>query len=120
MKGIQTMFVKDNKVGINTRFGPTWPGERCGAKTRAGNDCKRPAHKKNGRCSLHGGLSTGPKTTAGRTRISEANFKHGKYTKNNLSKIQISRRLGKEIKFQLDTIEARLLRQGIIKEKQKY
>ena len=62
MKGIQIMFVKDNSVGLKTRFGPNWPGKRCGAKTRAGNHCRRPAYKHNGRCSLHGGLSTGPKT----------------------------------------------------------
>ena len=33
---------------------------RCGAKTRAGGECRGPAMA-NGRCKLHGGLSTGPK-----------------------------------------------------------
>lgn len=38
----------------------------CGAKTRAGTPCKRPAgwgtdHVGTGRCKLHGGKSTGPK-----------------------------------------------------------
>ena len=33
----------------------------CGAKTRAGGQCKAPAMK-NGRCRVHGGSSTGPKT----------------------------------------------------------
>ena len=31
------------------------------------------------RCRLHGGLSTGPKTAAGREAISAANTKHGRY-----------------------------------------
>lgn len=35
---------------------------------------------KNGRCRLHGGLSTGPKTKQGKERAAKANFKHGRYT----------------------------------------
>ena len=31
------------------------------------------------RCRLHGDLSTGPKTAAGREAISAANTKHGRY-----------------------------------------
>ncbi len=31
------------------------------------------------RCRLHGALSTGPKTPAGRAAISAANTKHGRY-----------------------------------------
>ena len=31
------------------------------------------------RCWLHGGLSTGPKTPAGKAAISAANTKHGRY-----------------------------------------
>jgi hypothetical protein len=52
----------------------------CGAKTRAGGTCRCPAMR-NGRCRLHGGLSTGPKTPEGRARISLALFKHGGYTR---------------------------------------
>lgn len=35
---------------------------------------------KNGRCRLHGGLSTGPKTLEGLSRSRVANWKHGKYS----------------------------------------
>lgn len=35
---------------------------RCGAKTRAGTPCKRRDLYDSGRCRLHGGLSTGPKS----------------------------------------------------------
>jgi hypothetical protein len=52
---------------------------RCGAKTRRGTPCQCPAMI-NGRCRLHGGRSSGPKTPAGRKRISETNRKHGAYS----------------------------------------
>lgn len=41
----------------------------CGAKTRAGTPCKRTDLYASGRCRLHGGLSTGPRTQAGKERI---------------------------------------------------
>ena len=52
---------------------------RCGAKTRRGTSCQCPAMA-NGRCRLHGGLSTGPKTAEGMERIRRAVTKHGRYT----------------------------------------
>jgi hypothetical protein len=58
---------------------------RCDPKTRAGSPCKRIALQ-NGKCRNHGGMSTGPKTEAGRTRIAEAQrrrwaaFRTGKAT----------------------------------------
>jgi hypothetical protein len=36
---------------------------------------------KNGRCRLHGGLSTGAKTLEGIERIRQAVTKHGRYSK---------------------------------------
>lgn len=44
----------------------------CGAKTRAGGACQVRAEPGRARCRFHGGKSTGPKTEAGRNRISEA------------------------------------------------
>ena len=38
---------------------------RCGARTRKGEPCRCKALP-NGRCKFHGGLSTGPRTEAGR------------------------------------------------------
>jgi hypothetical protein len=53
---------------------------KCGAKTRKGTPCNAPpvwdkvADKaKNGRCKLHGGLSTGARTEAGREAIRVSN-----------------------------------------------
>jgi hypothetical protein len=53
---------------------------RCGARNRRGTSCACPAMQ-NGRCRLHGGLSTGPKTAAGIERIRRAVTKHGCYSK---------------------------------------
>lgn len=47
----------------------------CGAKTRAGGECKAPAMG-NGRCRVHGGKSTGPRDQAGNTNA----VKHGFYS----------------------------------------
>lgn len=54
---------------------PPFPEElrdmRCEAKTRSGTPCRMKALYSNGRCKLHGGLSTGPKTEAGKARASQ-------------------------------------------------
>src|SRR6266446_4580806 len=44
---------------------------RCCAKTRAGAPCIMRVVPGKRRCRFHGGLSTGPKTKAGRARIEE-------------------------------------------------
>lgn len=56
----------------------------CGA-LRNGEPCKRPAgqgtsHVGYGRCKLHGGCSTGPKTEEGKARSVSNNTKHGLYS----------------------------------------
>jgi hypothetical protein len=52
---------------------------KCGAMTRRQTRCQSPAMK-NGRCRLHGGLSTGPRTPEGIERIRQAVTKHGFYS----------------------------------------
>ena len=44
----------------------------CGAKTRKGRPCRLKSEPGKRRCKFHGGMSTGPKTAAGKARISEA------------------------------------------------
>ena len=53
----------------------------CGAKARRNEyrPCMSPPMK-NGRCRMHGGKSTGPKTADGKLRSARANLKHGMYT----------------------------------------
>ncbi len=48
-------------------------GEKCGAKTRKGTPCQCKALA-NGRCKLHGGKSTGPRTPEGKMK-SAANLR---------------------------------------------
>ena len=101
-------------IGINTRFGPNWPGIRCLAKTRRGTKCQSAAYKHNGRCRLHGGLSTGARTLEGLQRISEANLKHGRQTKEKLAANRHSADVGRRIKAQLKRIEAQLIDAGLM------
>src|SRR5215469_3660052 len=54
-------------------------GRRCGAKTRSGRPCRTPAMT-NGRCRMHGGTSTGPRTAEGLQRSKHARWKHGFYS----------------------------------------
>jgi hypothetical protein len=50
---------------------------RCGARSkRTGKPC-RGAAMPNGRCKVHGGKSTGPRTPEGLERSRRANWKHG-------------------------------------------
>jgi len=55
--------------------------KKCGAKSKRNNHlpCKNAAMK-NGRCRMHGGKSTGPKTEEGKKKAAAANLKHGRYT----------------------------------------
>ena len=83
------MLTKGNvSIGLETRFGPNWPGKRCGARTKTGGECQRPAVKKTGRCTRHGGKSTGPRTQAGRDKIAARHTIHGRYSKENSYKAE--------------------------------
>ena len=109
------MLTKGNvNIGLEWRFGPDWPGQRCGAKTRRGTSCQRPANKKNGRCRLHGGASTGAKTSEGRERILQANMRHGKYTKDKLEKSRENAALGRAIRKEIRQIEQGFVKEGVL------
>lgn len=58
-------------LAAETKAKPKPERKLCGAKTRRNTACIRKALA-NGRCPNHGGMSTGPKTEAGRQRIAEA------------------------------------------------
>ena len=50
--------------------------ETCGARTRGGSPCRNMSMK-NGRCRMHGGASTGPKTADGLARWRASVTIHG-------------------------------------------
>ena len=70
---------KSGNLKNGNRSGDLSKVDRCGAKNRRGTPCQCPAMA-NGRCRLHGGLSTGPKTPEGKERIRKAVTKHGRYS----------------------------------------
>src|SRR5437867_437529 len=70
-QALQPTRLKNENPPIGFRVTP-----RCGAKTRFGASCQGPAMR-NGRCRMHGGPSTGPRTPDGLERCRMANLKHG-------------------------------------------
>jgi len=60
-EAVEEVTIPNNKDGENK-----W--KSCGAKTRKGTPCKNTRLFPNGRCKNHGGLSTGPKTEAGKAK----------------------------------------------------
>jgi hypothetical protein len=71
--------VRRGRLRNGNRSGDFMTAPRCGAMNRQGSPCQCPAMR-NGRCRLHGGLSTGPRTPEGLQRIRIARTKHGWYT----------------------------------------
>ena len=87
--------------GIPWRFGPNWPGQRCGAKTRKGTPCQRPARFPVGRCRLPGGASTGRRTKDALVRLTEAKTKHGKLTKEKRAEAKRRAEQGRQVRGEL-------------------
>lgn len=107
------MISKGNvTIGLTTRFGPDWPGVRCGARTKAGGACKRPAVKKTGRCTRHGGKSTGPRTQAGRDKIAALHTTHGRTTKAERKKARHRAEVGRQVTREIQAIEQWALDHG--------
>lgn len=74
----------------------------CGAKARlnGGRPCKRPAGP-NGRCSNHGGRSTGPKTTEGKEKQRQSVWKHGYWSKDAIAERRLIKKIVKQSKNML-------------------
>lgn len=70
---------RQGRLRNGNRPGDSSVVSRCGAKTRKGAPCRGPSMS-NGRCRMHGGLSTGPRTAEGLERSRRANWKHGRYS----------------------------------------
>jgi len=76
---------------------------RCGAKIRQGNPCAN-LPMKNGRCRMHGGMSTGPKTLEGKERSRRSNWKHGRYSQEANEERRMLRQLMQELSGALKEI----------------
>ena len=101
------MTNKNLEKGIPWHFGPDWPGQRCGARTRRGTAYQKPPLAGKTKCRLHGGLSTGPRTAEGKARIAAAHWKHGRRSKKFVE-------MRKKIWAELRAVEARMRADGFI------
>jgi hypothetical protein len=69
-----------NRLRHGIRGGDPTTAPRCGAWSRnTGLPCRQAAMP-NGRCRMHGGVSTGPRTPEGLQRIVKARTVHGRYS----------------------------------------
>jgi hypothetical protein len=107
-------FEKGNEIGSATRFGPEWAGQRCGARTKAGTPCQRPAVKRTGRCTRHGGKSTGARTEGGLARIAAAQVKHGRLTKEKRAEARQKAQVGRAVRAELKEIEREAIATGVL------
>ena len=94
------------------RFGPNWPGQRCGAKTRKGKPCRAPAKQPVGRCKVHGGVSTGPRTKEGLARLTAARTTHGRFTKEKRAEARRFAEEGRQMRGELKALEAWFVDRG--------
>ena len=94
-----TEILRDNPVHRLPDWRTTLPlaqaSPRCGAKTRSGTPCRSPAMP-NGRCRMHGGRSTGPRTPEGLERMRRAKTKHGLYSAETRALMRALRELNAE------------------------
>lgn len=95
-------------IGLPYAPGNLCYGQPCGAKgKRSGMPCKGPAMK-NGRCRLHGGKSTGPRTPEGRMRSAMANWKHGERSQARQAEIRQFRDMIKGFRDHIDSVNSSL------------
>ena len=85
------------------RFGQNWPGQRCGAKTRAGHPCPNPCVQGRPKCRMHGGRGGAP---SGRRN---GRWKHGRYEKQKIEagrdairRVRELERLGRKLGMFID------------------
>jgi hypothetical protein len=61
-----------------------------------------------------GGRSTGPRTQRGLQRISEANLKHGRQTKDKLAAQRHAAKVGRRVRAELKRIEGQIVDAGLM------
>lgn len=96
------------------KFGPNWDGQTCGAKTRSGTPCKRPARKTSGRCKLHGGASTGPTSVQGLNSVKRSRTSNGLYVSEKRIAAKRSAAVGRDVLHKTREIEAWALERGLL------
>ena len=91
---------------------PRLAGHSVRGSYRRGTLCQRPARLPVWRRRLHGGASTGPRTTDGLARLTEAKIKHGKFTKKKRAEAKRWAELGRQMRGELKELEAWVVDHG--------
>ena len=86
-------------------YGSNWQGTICEARTRRGTPCQRPGNKINGRCKLHGGRSTGPRTEDGLAGLVASKTTHERTTKAERAKAKHRAEVGRRVMSEVADIE---------------
>ena len=105
---------KDTKTD-RTRFGKNWIGLCCDAKNRQGTPCQSPAITGKRRCKLHGGLTTGPRTEAGKERMRQAHMKHGRRTNEAIAANSERAEQGRLLRAEIGDVETWAVEQVLLK-----
>ena len=92
----------------------TGPASGASQRQRRGTKCQSAGYKHNGRCRLHRGLSTGARNPEGLQRISEANLKHKRQTKDKLEAQRHAAKVGRRVLGELKQLEGRLVNAGLM------
>jgi len=79
--------------------------QKCHAHSRSGKQCGNFAIKGKQVCKFHGGLSTGPRTEAGRESLRQARTKHGRYSAASIRERQEFRLLIQLYKIEMRKIQ---------------
>ena len=107
------MIVEHNESQSQTMA--LWPrlaGYSVRGSYRRGALCQRPARLPVGRCRLHGGASTDPKTTDGLRRLTEAKIKHGRFIKEKRAEAKRRAEQGRQMRGELKELESWFVDRG--------
>lgn len=97
------MCIEPHAPNWRAALDAAWQTKRCGAKTRAGGTCNGMAMP-NGRCRMHGGASTGPRTAEGLARIVQARTKHGRRSAETISMRRAIARAGRDLRAMMKMV----------------
>ena len=73
-----------------------------------------PARLPVGRCRLHGGASSGPRSKDGLARLTEARTKHGKFTREKRAEARRFAEQGRQMRGELAELEAWFVDHGYL------
>lgn len=81
---------------------------RCGAPTRQDRPCEGPAVRGKARCRMHGGKSTGPRTSEGIERCRKVRLVHGRYSAESIADRREARETAARIRALCDQMRGSL------------